>query len=206
MTDQWYKTAVFYELHIKTFYDSNGDGIGDFVGLTQKLDYLQNLGVTCIWLLPFYPSPLRDDGYDIADYYNVHPNYGTLDDFKHFLDEAHKRDLKVIADLVMNHTSDQHAWFQAARSDPNSPYRDYYVWSDTTEKYTGARIIFTDTEPSNWTWDDQAGQYFWHRFFSHQPDLNFDNPAVQEEMLKIGDYWLSMGLDGFPRGCDTLFD
>ncbi len=197
MTNQWYKTAVFYELHIKTFYDSNGDGIGDFVGLTQKLDYLENLGVTCIWLLPFYPSPLRDDGYDIADYYNIHPNYGTLDDFKHFLDEAHKRGLRVIADLVMNHTSDQHSWFQAARSDPKSPYRDYYVWSDTTEKYTGARIIFTDTEPSNWTWDDKAGQYFWHRFFSHQPDLNFDNPAVQDEMLKIGDYWLGMGLDGF---------
>jgi maltose alpha-D-glucosyltransferase/alpha-amylase len=193
----WYKSAVLYELHIKTFFDSNGDGIGDFNGLTQKLDYLKHLGVTCIWLLPFYPSPLRDDGYDIADYYNVHPNYGTREDFKRFLDEAHARDLKVIADLVMNHTSDQHPWFQAARNDPKSPYHDYYVWSDTKEKYQGARIIFIDTEPSNWTWDDKAGQYYWHRFFSHQPDLNFDNPAVQDEMLKIADYWMGMGLDGF---------
>jgi maltose alpha-D-glucosyltransferase / alpha-amylase len=197
MNDQWYKTAVFYELHVKTFYDSNGDGIGDFVGLTEKLDYLKDLGINCIWLLPFYPSPLRDDGYDIADYYNVHPNYGTVDDFKKFLDEAHRRDLHVIADLVMNHTSDQHPWFQAARHDPNSPYRDYYVWSDTPDKYREARIIFIDTEPSNWTWDNAAGMYYWHRFFSHQPDLNFDNPAVQEEMFKIGDFWLSMGLDGF---------
>jgi maltose alpha-D-glucosyltransferase / alpha-amylase len=197
MSDQWYKTAVFYELHIKTFHDSNGDGIGDFVGLTQKLDYLKALGITCIWLVPFFPSPLRDDGYDIADYYSIHPNYGTLDDFKHFLDEAHQRDLRVIADLVMNHTSDQHPWFQAARRDPNSPYHEYYVWSDTPEKYREARIIFIDTEPSNWTWDSEAKQYFWHRFFSHQPDLNFDNLAVQEELFKIADFWLIMGLDGF---------
>src|SRR5690606_5915007 len=156
----------------------------DFNGLTQKLDYLKALGIDCIWLLPFYPSPLRDDGYDIADYYTINPDYGTIDDFRNFLDAAHGRGLRVIADLVMNHTSDQHPWFQAARADRNSPYRDYYVWSDTPEKYKEARIIFIDTEKSNWTWDDQAGQYFWHRFFSHQPDLNFDNPAVEEELFK----------------------
>jgi maltose alpha-D-glucosyltransferase/alpha-amylase len=197
MDDLWYKTAVLYEVPVRAFYDSNGDGIGDFAGLTQKLDYIQGLGVDCIWLLPFYPSPLRDDGYDIADYYAVSPDYGTLDDFKHFLDEAHARGLRVIADLVMNHTSDQHPWFQAARSDPNSPYRDYYVWSDTPDKYQDARIIFIDTEPSNWTWDDVAGAYFWHRFFWQQPDLNFDNPAVEQEMFRIMGYWLDMGLDGF---------
>ncbi|MEP7289274.1 MAG: maltose alpha-D-glucosyltransferase [Chloroflexota bacterium] len=193
----WYKDALFYELPIKTFFDSNGDGIGDFPGLTQKLDYIQKLGVDCIWLLPFYPSPLRDDGYDISDYYDVHPNYGTLKDFKVFLKTAHRRGLKVIADLVINHTSDQHPWFQAARSDPKSPYRDYYVWSDTPLKYQEARIIFTDTERSNWTWDEQAGAYFWHRFFSHQPDLNYDNPHVQKAMFKVMDYWLDLGLDGF---------
>ncbi len=197
MDNLWYKTAVFYELHVRAFYDSNGDGIGDFAGLTQKLDYLKGLGIDCIWLLPFYPSPLRDDGYDIADYDAVNPDYGTLDDFKRFLDEAHARGLRVIADLVMNHTSDQHPWFQAARSDPNSPYRDYYVWSHTPDKYQGARIIFIDTERSNWTWDDAAQAFFWHRFFSHQPDLNFDNPAVEQEMFQIMDYWLDMGLDGF---------
>jgi maltose alpha-D-glucosyltransferase/alpha-amylase len=197
MDNLWYKTAVFYELPIRAFYDSNGDGVGDFAGATQKLDYIQGLGIDCIWLLPFYPSPLRDDGYDIADYYSVHPDYGTLDDFRHFLDEAHARGLRVIADLVMNHTSDQHPWFQAARSDPNSPYRDYYVWSHTPEKYQGARIIFIDTEPSNWTWDAVAQAFFWHRFFSHQPDLNFDNPAVEQELFQVMDYWLDMGLDGF---------
>ncbi|HEX2905426.1 MAG TPA: maltose alpha-D-glucosyltransferase [Phototrophicaceae bacterium] len=197
MTHEWYKSAVFYELHVRAFFDSNHDGIGDFPGLIQKLDYLKDLGIDCIWLLPFYPSPLRDDGYDIADYYNVHPDYGTLDDFKRFLDAAHQRGLKVITDMVLNHTSDQNRWFQEARQDRNSPYRDYYVWSDTPDKYRDARIIFIDTERSNWTWDDQAGQYFWHRFFSHQPDLNYDNPAVQEEMLKVMDYWLSLGLDGF---------
>jgi maltose alpha-D-glucosyltransferase/alpha-amylase len=197
MQEYWFKNAVFYELHVRAFSDSNGDGKGDFKGLTQKLGYLQELGVSCIWLLPFYPSPLKDDGYDIADFYSIHPDYGTLDDFKEFLDEAHRRGLKVIADLVVNHTSDQHPWFQAARSDKNSPYRDYYVWSDTPDKYQEVRIIFVDTERSNWTFDEVAGQYFWHRFFSHQPDLNYDNPAVQEEMLKIADYWLSMGLDGF---------
>jgi maltose alpha-D-glucosyltransferase/alpha-amylase len=197
MDNLWYKSAVLYELHVRAFYDSNGDGIGDFAGLTQKLDYLKGLGIDCIWLLPFYPSPLRDDGYDIADYYAVNPDYGALDDFRCFLDEAHARGLRVIADLVMNHTSDQHPWFQAARSDPNSPYRDYYVWSHTPDKYRGARIIFIDTERSNWTWDGVAQAYFWHRFFSHQPDLNFDNPAVEQEMFKIMDYWLDMGLDGF---------
>jgi maltose alpha-D-glucosyltransferase / alpha-amylase len=198
MTDSlWYKDAVLYELHVKTFCDGNGDGIGDFVGLTSKLDYLQDLGVDCLWLLPFYPSPLRDDGYDIADYYNIHPDYGTLDDFKRFMDEAHKRGMRVIADLVVNHTSDAHPWFQAARSDRNSPYRDYYVWSDDPTRYSGTRIIFTDTEKSNWTWDEKAGQYFWHRFFSHQPDLNYDNPVVQEEMFRIMEHWLDLGLDGF---------
>jgi maltose alpha-D-glucosyltransferase/alpha-amylase len=195
--DLWYKDAIFYELHVKAFYDSNGDGMGDFRGLTEKLDYLQDLGVDCIWLLPYYPSPLRDDGYDISDYYGIHPDYGTLKDFRAFLKAAHHRHMRVIADLVINHTSDQHQWFQAARSDPHSPYRDYYVWSDTPNKYQDARIIFTDTERSNWTWDEQAGKFFWHRFFSHQPDLNFDNPRVQRSMLRAMSHWLDMGLDGF---------
>ena len=195
--DLWYKDAIFYELHVKAFYDSNGDGMGDFRGLTEKLDYLQDLGVDCIWLLPYYPSPLRDDGYDISDYYGIHPDYGTLKDFRAFLKAAHHRHMRVIADLVINHTSDQHQWFQAARSDPHSPYRDYYVWSDTPNKYQDARIIFTDTERSNWTWDEQAGKFFWHRFFSHQPDLNFDNPHVQRSMLRAMSHWLDMGLDGF---------
>ena len=194
--DLWYKDAVFYELHVKTFFDSNNDGIGDFAGLTQKLDYLKDLGIDCLWLLPFYPSPLRDDGYDIADYYGIHPDYGTLEDFRNFLDAAHARGIRVIADLVLNHTSDQHPWFQAARSDPNSPYRDYYVWSDTPDRYQDARIIFTDTERSNWTWDHEANAYFWHRFFSHQPDLNFDNPKVQDEIIRVLEYWMDMGLDG----------
>ncbi len=193
----WYKDAIFYELHVKAFQDSNGDGIGDFRGLIERLDYLQDLGVDCIWLLPFYPSPLRDDGYDIADYYEVHPDYGTLKDFKQFMKEAHRRGLRVISDLVINHTSDEHPWFQAARKDRNSPYRDYYVWSDTWERYQDARIIFIDTERSNWTWDQEAGQYFWHRFFSHQPDLNYDNPRVRRSILKVMNHWLDMGLDGF---------
>ncbi len=193
----WYKDAILYEIHVKAFYDSNGDGIGDFRGLTEKLDYLQELGVDCIWLLPFYPSPLRDDGYDIADYYGVHPDYGSLKDFRAFLKAAHYRGLRVIADLVVNHTSDQHQWFKAARNDPRSPYRDYYVWSDTPNKYQDARIIFTDTERSNWTWDEQAGKYFWHRFFSHQPDLNYANPRVQRSVLRAMGHWLDMGLDGF---------
>jgi maltose alpha-D-glucosyltransferase / alpha-amylase len=193
----WYKDAIIYELHVKAFADSNADGIGDFPGLMQKLDYLQDLGVTCIWLLPFFPSPLRDDGYDIADYVNVHPSYGTLDDFKAFLAAAHDRELQVMIELVINHTSDQHPWFQAARNaPPGSPERDYYVWSDTDDKYKDARIIFTDTEKSNWTWDPVAKAYFWHRFFSHQPDLNFDNPRVLEEVLNVMRFWLDMGVDG----------
>ena len=193
----WYKNAIFYEVYIRAFADGNGDGHGDLMGLTQRLDYFRELGVDCLWLLPMYPSPLKDDGYDISDYYNIHPDYGTLEDFKVFLREAHARGLRVIADLVINHTSDQHPWFQAARADRNSPYRDYYVWSDTDQKYQGTRIIFLDTERSNWTWDDQAGQYYWHRFYAHQPDLNYDNPAVQEEMFHIMRFWLEMGLDGF---------
>jgi maltose alpha-D-glucosyltransferase / alpha-amylase len=194
----WYKDAIIYELHIKAFFDSNADGIGDFQGLLTKLDYLENLGVTAIWLLPFYPSPLRDDGYDIADYYTINPTYGDIRSFKKFLNEAHKRNIKVITELVVNHTSDQHPWFQRARkAKKGSVYRNYYVWSDDPNKYKDARIIFKDFERSNWTWDNVANQYFWHRFYSHQPDLNFDNPKVQQEIFKILDYWLDMGVDGF---------
>jgi len=194
----WYKDAIIYELHIKAFRDSNRDGIGDFKGLMEKLDYLQELGVTAIWVLPFYPSPLRDDGYDISDYYSINPSYGTLEQFQQFLNEAHKRNLKVITELVINHTSDQHPWFQRARKAPKgSPEREYYVWSDDPHKYKDVRIIFQDFETSNWTWDPVAQQYYWHRFFHHQPDLNYDNPAVQEEIFKIIDYWCEMGVDGF---------
>jgi maltose alpha-D-glucosyltransferase/alpha-amylase len=193
----WYKDAVFYELYVRAFADGNGDGHGDFQGLTTRLDYVQDLGVDCIWLLPIYPSPLLDDGYDIADYRGIHPDYGTLDDWRRFVKEAHRRGLRVIADLVLNHSSDQHPWFQAARTSRESPFRDYYVWSDTDEKYQDARIIFIDTEDSNWTWDEAAGQYYWHRFFSSQPDLNFDNPAVREEMLDILTFWMDTGIDGF---------
>lgn len=193
----WYKNAVFYEVYVRAYSDSDGDGHGDLHGLTQKLDYLKALGVDCIWLLPIYPSPLRDDGYDIADYYGILGEYGSLNDFKVLLDSAHRKGIRVITDLVLNHTSDQHPWFQAARSDRNSPYRDYYVWSDTDQRYQDARIIFLDTETSNWTWDEVAGQYYWHRFYASQPDLNFDNPAVQQEMLKVVDHWLEMGVDGF---------
>jgi maltose alpha-D-glucosyltransferase/alpha-amylase len=193
----WYKDAVIYQLHVRTFCDSNGDGIGDFVGLTQRLDYLQELGTNTIWLLPFYPSPLRDDGYDIADYTTVHPSYGTLDDFKAFLTAAHNRGLRVLIEMVMNHTSDQHPWFQEARSSRDNPKRDWYVWSDTDTKYKGVRIIFIDTELSNWTWDPVSKSYYWHRFFSHQPDLNFDNPDVFEAMWEIMRFWLDMGVDGF---------
>ncbi|GAA4322799.1 maltose alpha-D-glucosyltransferase [Pontixanthobacter gangjinensis] len=194
----WYKDAIIYELHIKAFFDSNGDGIGDFEGLMQKLDYLEDLGVTAIWLLPFYPSPLRDDGYDIADYYSINPSYGNVEDFKNFIEEAHSRGLKVITELVINHTSDQHPWFQRARKAPEgTEERDYYVWSDDPHKYKDARIIFTDTEPSNWSWDSEAQAYYWHRFFSHQPDLNFDNSKVQQEVFEILDYWCKMGVDGF---------
>ena len=194
----WYKDAIIYELNIKGFYDSNGDGIGDFAGLEQKLDYLEELGVTAIWLLPFYPSPLRDDGYDIQDYYSVAERYGNVDDFKRFLEAAHDRGLKVITELVINHTSDQHEWFQRARRAPvGSKERDYYVWSDTDEKWPDVRIIFTDTETSNWTWDPVAKQFYWHRFFSHQPDLNYDSPDVQREIIEILDFWMNMGIDGF---------
>ncbi len=193
----WYKDAILYQVHLKAFCDSNGDGIGDFPGLMSKLDYLQSLGVTALWLLPFYPSPLRDDGYDIADYYNVHPSYGTLADFKAFIKEAHARGLRVITELVINHTSDQNQWFQKARhARPGSPERDFYVWSDTVDKYRDARIIFKDFEASNWSWDPVAGAYFWHRFYHHQPDLNFDNPAVQKAVLKVFKFWLDMGVDG----------
>ncbi|MER2997512.1 maltose alpha-D-glucosyltransferase [Pontibacter populi] len=194
----WYKDAIIYELHIKAFKDGSGDGIGDFKGLMQKLDYLESLGVTAIWLLPFYPSPLRDDGYDIADYYSINPSYGEMRDFKLFVKEAHRRGLKVITELVINHTSDQHPWFQRARrAKPGSAHRNYYVWSDDPTKYKDVRIIFTDYEPSNWTWDPVAKQYYWHRFFHHQPDLNFENPVVQKEVFKMLDYWLDLGVDGF---------
>ena len=193
----WYKDAVIYQLHVRTFCDSNADGIGDFVGLTQRLDYLQELGTNTIWLLPFYPSPLRDDGYDIADYTTVHPSYGTLDDFKTFLTAAHNRGLRVLIEMVMNHTSDQHPWFQEARSSRDNPKRDWYVWSDTDTKYEGVRIIFIDTELSNWTWDPVSKSYYWHRFFNHQPDLNFDNPEVFEAMWEIMKFWLDMGVNGF---------
>jgi maltose alpha-D-glucosyltransferase/alpha-amylase len=193
----WYKDAVIYQLHVKTFLDGNGDGIGDFPGLTSRLDYIAGLGATCIWLLPFYESPLRDDGYDIAHYERVHKSYGTLADFRTFLHEAHARGLRVITELVINHTSDQHPWFQAARhAPPRSPKRDFYVWSDTDARYAGARVIFSDAEPSNWTWDPAAGQFYWHRFFRHQPDLNFDNPHVRLAVLKVMRFWLDMGVDG----------
>ena len=193
----WYKDAVFYQLHVKSFADSNGDGIGDFLGLTSRLGHLESLGVDCLWLQPMYPSPFRDDGYDIADYYSIHPSYGTLDDFRRFLDEAHERGLRVIIELVLNHTSDQHPWFQEARSSRESPRREWYVWSDTDDKYRGVRVIFLDTELSNWAWDPVSKQYYWHRFFSHQPDLNYDNPAVREEIWKVMRFWLDLGVDGF---------
>ncbi|MBX9634492.1 MAG: maltose alpha-D-glucosyltransferase, partial [Magnetospirillum sp.] len=193
----WYRDAVVYQLHVKAFFDADNDGMGDFRGLTQKLDYIQTLGVDTLWLLPFYPSPLKDDGYDIADYRNIHPTYGTLRDFRLFVRAAHERGLKVVTELVINHTSDQHPWFQKARmAKLGSAARDYYVWSDDNSRYAGTRIIFTDTEKSNWTWDDQAKQFFWHRFFSHQPDLNFDNPQVVREIIAIMRYWLDMGVDG----------
>jgi len=193
----WYRDAVIYQVHVRAFQDSNGDGIGDFVGLTQRLDYLQQLGIDTLWLMPFFPSPLRDDGYDIADYYSVHPSYGTLDDFKAFLNAAHQRNIRVIVELVLNHTSDQHPWFQESRKSLDNPRRDWYVWSDTDTRYHGVRIIFVDTELSNWAWDPVSKSYYWHRFFSHQPDLNFDNPAVREEIWNVMKFWLEMGVDGF---------
>ncbi|HVF60557.1 MAG TPA: alpha-amylase family glycosyl hydrolase, partial [Thermoanaerobaculia bacterium] len=199
MTDDplWYKDAVIYQIHVRAYSDADGDGMGDFTGLTAKLDYLQELGVTALWLLPFYPSPWRDDGYDIADYTSVHPAYGTLKDFRAFLREAQRRGLRVITELVINHTSDQHPWFQRARrAEPGSAAREFYVWSDTPERYREARIIFKDFETSNWTWDAVAKSYYWHRFYSHQPDLNFDNPHVVKAVMKAMRYWLDMGVDG----------
>ena len=193
----WFKDAVIYQVHVKAFYDSNGDGTGDFIGLTEKLDYIKDLGATCVWLLPFFPSPMRDDGYDIADYRNVNPTFGTMHDFRAFVRAAHERGIRVLIELVINHTSDQHAWFQRARrAKPGSVWRDFYVWSDTDTKYADTRIIFTDTESSNWTWDPIAKQYYWHRFFSHQPDLNFDNPRVIEAITNVMRYWLDTGVDG----------
>jgi len=193
----WYKHGVFYELLVRGFADSNDDGVGDIKGLIGKLDYLQWLGVDCIWLLPINKSPLRDGGYDIADYYQVQPEYGTVDDARELIDKAHERGMRVVMDMVMNHTSDQHPWFQEARSSRDSPKRDWYVWSDTPDRYGGARIIFIDTETSNWAWDETAGQFYFHRFFGHQPDLNYDNPEVREAMLNVIRFWLDLGLDGF---------
>jgi maltose alpha-D-glucosyltransferase/alpha-amylase len=193
----WYKRAVFYEVLVRAFKDSNGDGTGDLRGLTEQLDYIQWLGVDCLWLPPFYASPLRDGGYDISDFRAVLPEFGTVDDFVYLLDQAHKRGIRVITDLVLNHTSDAHPWFQESRSDPEGPYGDFYVWNDNDQKYSDARIIFVDTESSNWTYDPVRGQFYWHRFFSHQPDLNFENPEVQESMVDVIRFWLDLGIDGF---------
>ena len=196
---RWYKDAVIYEAHVRAFCDGNGDGIGDFIGLTEKLEYLQDLGITALWLLPFYPSPLRDDGYDIADYTDIHPDYGTLADFKVFLREAHRRSIRVITELVVNHTSDHHPWFQRARAAKSgSSARNFYVWSDNQDKFPEARIIFKDFELSNWSWDPVAKAYFWHRFYAHQPDLNFDNPEVKKALFSVLDFWFDMGVDGLP--------
>ena len=193
----WYKSAVIYQVHVRAFYDSNGDGIGDFQGLAQKLDYLKDLGVDAIWLMPFFPSPLRDDGYDISDYTSVHPSYGNLEDVKKFLTAAHERQIRVIVEMVLNHTSDQHPWFQESRSSQDNPRRDWYVWSETDNRYKGTRIIFLDAEMSNWAWDPISKSYYWHRFFSHQPDLNYDNPTVREQMWNVMRFWLDLGVDGF---------
>ena len=193
----WYRDAIIYELHVKTFFDSNDDGIGDFRGLTEKLDYLEDLGVNAVWLLPFYPSPLKDDGYDIQDYFNIHRDYGTLRDFRDFLREAHRRGIRVITELVLNHTSDQHAWFQKSRrARPGSAWHRFYVWNDNPGRYRDARIIFKDFETSNWAWDNIAQMYYWHRFYSHQPDLNFDYLQVQKSLFRVMDFWLGMGVDG----------
>ena len=193
----WYKDAVIYQIHVRSFNDSNNDGIGDFQGLAQRLDYVQDLGVNAIWLMPFFPSPLRDDGYDISDYRSIHPSYGTLADFKTFLSSAHDRGIRIIIEMVANHTSDQHPWFIESRSSRDNPKRDWYVWSETDTKYRGTRIIFLDSEMSNWAWDPISKEYYWHRFFNHQPDLNYDNPAVHEEMWDIMKFWLELGVDGF---------
>jgi maltose alpha-D-glucosyltransferase/alpha-amylase len=193
----WYKDAIIYQVHVRTFHDSNGDGIGDFQGLEGKLDYLQGMGINAIWLMPFFPSPLRDDGYDIANYDAVHSSYGTLEDFRKFLESAHDRGIRVIIELVANHTSDQHPWFQESRSSQDNPRRDWYVWSDTDTRYKGVRIIFVDAETSNWAWDPISKSFYWHRFFSHQPDLNYDNPAVREQMWEVMKFWLEIGVDAF---------
>lgn len=194
---QWYQNAVFYELYLRAFKDADGNGHGDFAGLRSQLDYLKWLGVDCIWLLPIYPSPLRDDGYDIASYFGIHQDFGLLEDFRLTVEEIHRRGMRIIADLVLNHTSDQHPWFKEARSSRTSPLRHWYVWSDSDQKYSGTRIIFLDTEKSNWTYDEQTGQYYWHRFYSTQPDLNYDNPKVQQAMLDVAKFWLDLGIDGF---------
>ncbi len=193
----WYKDAIFYEVNVRAFADGNGDGHGDFIGLMQRADHLSELGVDCVWLMPFYPSPLRDDGYDVSDYYNVAPAYGTLDDFKAALDALHQRNIRVIIDLVVNHTSDQHPWFIESRSSKDNPKRHWYVWNDDNRKYSETRIIFLDTESSNWTYDAHTGEYYWHRFYKEQPDLNFDNPDVQQAMIDIMRFWLDLGVDGF---------
>ena len=193
----WYKLASFYQVNVRAFYDSNGDGHGDLAGVTKKLDYFSNLGVDCLWLMPLYPSPLKDDGYDISDFYNIQEVFGTVEDLRTLINEAHARGIRIIMDLVMNHTSDQHPWFQAGRADKNSPYYDYYVWSDTREKYQDARVIFLDTLDSNWSWDEAVQQYYWHRFYASQPDLNYENPAVQQAMRDVMKFWLDLGIDGF---------
>ena len=193
----WYKNAIFYQVNVRAFYDSSGDGHGDFEGVTEKLDYLKNLGVDCLWVMPFYNSPLKDDGYDVSDFYRVLPAFGTIEQLKTLVQCAHDKGLRVITDMIMNHTSDQHPWFQSARTGPDSPFHDYYVWSDTNKKYEDARIIFLDTEKSNWTWDEQAKQYYWHRFYASQPDLNYQNPDVQKAMLDVMKFWLEIGIDGF---------
>jgi maltose alpha-D-glucosyltransferase/alpha-amylase len=195
--NDWFKSAVLYELYVRAYRDSNGDGHGDLTGVAQKLDYIRSLGVDVIWLLPISPSPLRDDGYDVSDYYDIHEHYGILDDFRLLVREAHARNLKVITDLVLNHTSDEHPWFQESRKGQGNPKSDWYVWTDDPALYSGTRIIFTDTESSNWTFDHVRGQYYWHRFFSHQPDLNFDNPEVRDEMKRVIRFWLELGIDGF---------
>lgn len=195
--EDWYKRGVIYELSVKSFCDSNGDGVGDFEGLRSRLDYLRDLGVDCLWLLPIMPSPWRDDGYDVENYYDVHPAYGSLEDFRRLVEDAHCLGLRILIDLVLNHTSDRHPWFLQARQGPGNPYHDYYVWSPSPDRYRGVRVIFCDYEPSNWTWDPTCGLYYWHRFYHHQPDLNYDNPVVQEEMLRVARFWLDLGVDGF---------
>ena len=194
---QWYRSAIFYEVHVRGFFDGSNDGNGDLRGLTSKLDYLEWLGIDCLWLLPFYESPLRDGGYDISDFLTVHPDFGTTDDAAHLIEEAHRRGIRVVADMVMNHTSDQHPWFVESRQDATNPKADWYVWGDDDQRWSDARVIFVDTEPSNWSFDHQRQQYYWHRFFHHQPDLNYRNPEVQDAMIEVICHWLGLGLDGF---------